>query len=190
MFSAEPWARAFLRDLAAEESETAFEALKLYCQAGLMVPGEVAGLNDARRFARVIDRTLEKAGLVSHAGSDGADMAGYARNFFLLMIRRGCFCHYKKITGRIQDIIDKNNGSFRASLEVPFEPDPAFLELVKRRLLTKTGAREVTLRYTLVPELVGGFRIRMGNVILDGSLRSRLARMAADLGAVPGTQIN
>lgn len=200
MFSPEPWARAFLRrPKTAEESETAFEILKLYCRAALTIPGELAGLNDARRFARIIDRSLEEAGLwnkpqlVSQArpvpqadfAGDSADLldaAKYARNFFLLMIRKGCFYQYKKIIGRIRRIIDENNGTVQAALEAPFEPDPRFMELLKQRLLEKTKARKIELGFRLSPDLIGGFRIRMGSVLLDGSLKARLAKMASDFG--------
>jgi F-type H+-transporting ATPase subunit delta len=184
MFSPEPWARAFLRGLAAEESESAFEVLKLYCHAGLMIPGEVTGLNGARRFAPIIDRALKQAGLT------GVRAAAYARNFFLLMIRRGCLYQYKKIVARIQNNIDQNNGTVRAALETPFEAEPEFIELVKQSLLKKTNARDIRLRSCLFPELVGGFRIRMGSVLLDGSLSTRLAKMASDLGAAPGTEFH
>ena len=185
MFSPEPWARAFLRQpKTAEESENALEILKLYCRAALMIPGELAGLNDARRFARVIDRSLEEAGFAGDSGrrADLLAAAKYARNFFLLMVRKGCFCQYKKIVGRIRRIIDEDNGTVQAALETPFEPDPGFVELVKQRLLKKTKARNIELSFCLSPELAGGFRIRMGSVLLDGSLKTRLAKMASDFG--------
>jgi F-type H+-transporting ATPase subunit delta len=175
MFSPEPWARAFLRAMPpAEESENAFEILKAYCRAALLVPGEVAGLNDAKRFAAVIDRALEKAG--------ASPAARYARDFFLLMVRKGRFCRYKKINARIRRLIDENRGTVQAVLEAPFEPDAAFTGLVRRRLLEKTKAREIKLDFCLSPELIGGFRIRMGSVLLDGSLKTRLSQMASDFG--------
>jgi F0F1-type ATP synthase delta subunit len=176
MFSPEPWARAFLRAKTAEESESAFEILKLYCRAALAIPGEVAGFNDARRFAVIIDRALEKT------VPDMPDAAAYARNFFLLMIRKGCLYHYKKIVARIRKIMDENRGTVQAVLEAPFEPDAAFTDLVKQRLLAKTKARQIELGFRLSPELIGGFRIRMGSLLLDGSLEARLAKMASDFG--------
>ncbi|MDR0402654.1 MAG: F0F1 ATP synthase subunit delta [Treponema sp.] len=178
MFRPEPWARAFLRGLEPEESGRAFEALKLYCAAALTIPGEAAGLNDAKRFAVIIDRTLEKAGL---SGPD-ARAAAYARNFFLLMVRKGCLYQHKKIAGRIRDILDKNEGTVRAVLEAPFEPDAAFIESLKQRLGKKMNAGNVELSCCLFPELVGGFRIRIGSALFDESLKTRLAKMASDLG--------
>ena len=183
MFSPEPWARAFLRQMkTAEESENALEALKLYCRAALMIPGELAGLNDARRFARVIDRSLEQAGFVGDARGDLFAAAKYARNFFLLMVRKGCLYQYKKIVSRIRRIIDENNGTVQAALEAPFEPDPGFMELIKQRLLKKTKARKIELVFYLSPELAGCFKIRMGSVLFDGSLKARIAKMASDFG--------
>ncbi|MDR0586693.1 MAG: F0F1 ATP synthase subunit delta [Treponema sp.] len=185
MFSPEPWAHAFLRQMkTAEESESALEALKLYCRAALMIPGELAGLNDARRFARVIDRSLEQAGFAGDSGrrADLFAAVKYARNFFLLMVRKGCLYQYKKIVSRIRRVIDENNGTVQAALEAPFEPDPGFMELIKQRLLKKTKARKIELGFYLSPELAGGFKIRMGSVLLDGSLKARIAKMASDFG--------
>ncbi|MDR2767847.1 MAG: F0F1 ATP synthase subunit delta [Treponema sp.] len=178
MFTPEPWARAFLRAMPSKTAEDdALEILALYCRAGLMVPGEITGLNDARRFAGIIDRSLEKAG-----SPDVLDAAQYARNFFLLMIRKGCLYQYKKITARIRKIIDEKRGTVQAVLEAPFEPDAGFIESVQQRLLEKTKARKIELDFCLSPELIGGFRIRMGSVLLDGSLKARLAKMAFDFG--------
>ncbi|MDR1507241.1 MAG: F0F1 ATP synthase subunit delta [Treponema sp.] len=183
MFRAEPWADAFLRAMPAEaagQNENAFEALKRYCRAALMIPGEPAGTTAAGRLAKVVGRALEKAGY--GAPDSAAAGARYAGDFFLLMVRKGRFREYKKIISRIRERMDKNNGTVRALLETPFEPDAGFIELVKQRLRKKTNAREIVICSKIIPELIGGFRVRMGSVLLDGSLKTRLVKMASKLG--------
>jgi F-type H+-transporting ATPase subunit delta len=44
--------------------------------------------------------------------------------------------------------------------------------------LAKAHGPNLTISYTLNPELIGGLRIRVGNDVLDGSVQGRLTRLA------------
>ena len=44
--------------------------------------------------------------------------------------------------------------------------------------LAKAHGPNLTISYTVNPELIGGLRIRVGNVVLDGSVQGRLTRLA------------
>lgn len=44
--------------------------------------------------------------------------------------------------------------------------------------LAKAHGPNLTISYTVNPELIGGLRIRVGNDVLDGSVQGRLARLA------------
>jgi F-type H+-transporting ATPase subunit delta len=44
--------------------------------------------------------------------------------------------------------------------------------------LAKAHGPNLTISYTVNPELLGGLRIRVGNVVLDGSVQGRLTRLA------------
>jgi F-type H+-transporting ATPase subunit delta len=44
--------------------------------------------------------------------------------------------------------------------------------------LAKAHGQNLTISYTVNPELIGGLRIRVGNDVLDGSVQGRLARLA------------
>jgi F0F1-type ATP synthase delta subunit len=186
MFSAESWARAFIQAFPKTDGiedaaplEAALEILRVYCRAGLLIPGELSGLNDAARAARLVDAALEKAGM----NADGAAL--YARRFFLLMVKKGSFGHYKKIITRIKKLINEKKGLVEAVLETPFEADEGFLQYVRQCLLEKTKAREIKINACVVPELLGGIRFRIGSVLFDGSLKTRLEKMAANLSAPP-----
>lgn len=183
MFSAEPWARAFIAAFPfsdAQNGETAPEAaldiLELYCRAALRVPGKLSGLAAASRLARLVDAAIAKA-LPENAG------ALYARNFFLLMIRKGCFYRHSSVIRQIRKLVNEHNGLEEIVLETPFECDSAFLESVKRELLRKIGARGIELESRVVSGLKGGLRLRMGSFLFDGSLRARMEQMTADLSA-------
>ena len=54
--------------------------------------------------------------------------------------------------------------------------DPATLSGVQRALERRTGKR-VTLTTTVDPSLIGGVVARVGDLVLDGTIRTRLANL-------------
>jgi F-type H+-transporting ATPase subunit delta len=44
--------------------------------------------------------------------------------------------------------------------------------------LAKAHGPNLTISYTVNPELIGGLRIRVGNDVLDGSVQGRITRLA------------
>ena len=78
--------------------------------------------------------------------------------------------------------IKKNNheGVKEADIASAFPIDDKTLETLKRDLETRFKARvNVTVR--IVPELIGGVRIAIGDQVIDASVRGKLANMAAAL---------
>jgi F0F1-type ATP synthase delta subunit len=184
MFFAEPWARAFIAafpfSAGAEMTlEAALDVLELYCHAALRIPGKLFGRAAASRLAPLVGAALAKA-LPESAG------ALYAENFFLLMVRKGCFYRYPSIIKQIRKLVNEHNGLKEIVLEAPFECNSVFLESIKGELLQKTGARKIKLESRVVSGLEGGLRLRMGSFLFDGSLRARMEQMAADLSAEGG----
>ena len=60
--------------------------------------------------------------------------------------------------------------------------DDQIVERLSARIAELTG-KEVELSVDVEPELIGGFVLRVGNSILDASVRNRLARMRRELAA-------
>ena len=65
--------------------------------------------------------------------------------------------------------------------QVPVESatslDSASQERVKAGLVKKYGA-DLSFEFKVNPELLGGMRIRVGNDVLDGSVKTRLERLS------------
>ena len=55
--------------------------------------------------------------------------------------------------------------------------DSASQERVKAGLVKKYGA-DLSFEFKVNPELIGGMRIRVGNDVLDGSVKTRLERLS------------
>ena len=177
MFKPEPWAKAFVNasETAAEES---LEYLRIFCRAALTLPGYLSGRNDADRLGKAI-----KAALV-RTNSTEPHSAILSERFMQLMIRKNCFNHYKQIICEIEKIIYKQNGIEEVIVETAVEPDDSFLEAVRAQAKQLIKAKEIKLTRRLIPELIGGLRLRWGSKLYDSSVKYRLQKMAADLGTL------
>ncbi len=71
---------------------------------------------------------------------------------------------------------DELAGRVRVTLEAPEELADDLVAEIKKRLVDETG-KEVVLSFEKNPSLVGGVVIRIGNMVLDGSVKSQLERM-------------
>jgi len=180
-FRPEPWAETFIKAAGTPSvAEEALEELKVFCRAALALPGDLSGKNDADRLGRSITAALARFDGID-AGSVSAVLAV---RFVQQILRKGCFHQYKKIIRRIQKDINKKKGIEEMVMETAAEPAGEFLTGLTEKAKTITGAREVQLTVRLIPELIGGFRLRWGSLLFDGSVKRRLQKMAEDLGAL------
>ena len=188
-FKPEPWAHAFVTiSGSVSVAEEALEYLRVFCHAALTLPGDLSGRNDADRLGRSIEAALACGGSLaqSQGNTEQAEQPAVqlAERFVQLMLRKHCFHQYKRIIREIEKTIYKQKGIEEVFIETAVEPDDSFLEAVRMQAKVLTGAKEVKLSRRLIPELVGGLRIRWGSVLYDGSIKRRLQKMAGDLGAL------
>jgi F-type H+-transporting ATPase subunit delta len=73
-----------------------------------------------------------------------------------------------------QALIDEALGRTRAQITLSHPPDAALQAEIQRALETRLG-RPVVPAFRVDPELLGGLVVRMGDDVLDGSVRSRAA---------------
>jgi F-type H+-transporting ATPase subunit delta len=203
MFVPERWAAAFINACdvcttnitsdactasdACDTSDAAGEGLavlKEICPQVDRIPGPVSGTSAAAQ----LDRMLRTALRESRPSPEAAASPGLAAAFrlIILLVRKGLFQHNGAVIREIEQILDRKRGILPVTVESPFSPDEEFREALKQGLRKKTGAREIKLRIRIVPELLGGCRLRMGSESLDASLKGQIQKMAADLGAAPG----
>lgn len=74
-------------------------------------------------------------------------------------------------------------GSLTAEVTTAVELDEAQQQKLRDALVRRTG-RQVVLRMTVDPALVGGAVVRVGDQIMDGSVRSRIDRLRVALARV------
>jgi F-type H+-transporting ATPase subunit delta len=96
------------------------------------------------------------------------------RNFALLLVDRGRINTLPLIARAYQEMTDKQLGRVRATVTSAKPLDPATESEIQRALERRTG-KKVLMKSEVDPTLIGGVVARVGDLVLDGSLRTRLA---------------
>jgi F-type H+-transporting ATPase subunit delta len=97
-------------------------------------------------------------------------------NLLRLMLRRGRIQELPRLAAEFSRLDDARQGIARASVTstLPLEPDE--VAALKERLASSTD-RRVELDLNVDPDLLGGLVVRLGDLLVDGSVRSRLERL-------------
>lgn len=117
----------------------------------------------------------------------GAGVSPLVRNFLSLVVTRRRERWLAAMRQEYERLADEALGrvevEVRSAVPVPGET----LDALRGRLGNKLK-KTVKFRTRVEPELLGGLVVRVGDVLLDGSVRSRLRRMRERLAASPGRQ--
>ena len=96
------------------------------------------------------------------------------RNFVLLLVDRNRIAVLPLISRAYQELTDRQLGQVRAVVTSAKPFDMATEGEIKRALEKRTG-KKVLMKSEVDPTLIGGVVVCVGDLILDGSLRTRLA---------------
>ncbi|MBI5525461.1 MAG: ATP synthase F1 subunit delta [Deltaproteobacteria bacterium] len=88
--------------------------------------------------------------------------------------------HLPMIVETFREEIDRRRGLVRGEVLAPRALDPAGLANV-RGALSKAMGKTVLLTQRLDETLIGGLQVRVGGVIIDGSLRGRLQKLVEQM---------
>ena len=175
-------------------SETVAER---YAQAifelGVETGGVTALIEDFRRLAELYDgsaelRKIMNNPLVPEADrlatvnelSDRLGLTDLARNAAGLLTRRKRMYAVSGIAKELDRLSDQRAGIVRATV-VSAEPlTEWFAEKLTEELKNMTG-RRIVLDRRHDPELLAGLIIRIGDQVIDGSARTKLAELSAHL---------
>jgi F-type H+-transporting ATPase subunit delta len=175
VFHAERWARAFVGAL-----DTKAEA-GLVCLKKLSAEFKpLAGVLFGRSIAKAVEASLSKEFALPE--DDGFDVQHqYAIRCVCLLIEKNLFRKVDVIIARIEKILNDKNGVLDVLVETAVPENKTFEDELSRMIVTHTGASRVKMRTKIVPELIAGYRLRMGGFSIDASLKSQLEQMTADL---------
>ena len=113
----------------------------------------------------------------------GAAMKDAPREFVLFLqavVRRGRHRILREIAHEYLVLLDQKLERVRAGVTLARTPD-AKLQRTIEELLSRRLKKEVIAAYSVDPEILGGAVIRVGERVLDGSLRRRMTRLRRQL---------
>jgi F-type H+-transporting ATPase subunit delta len=85
-----------------------------------------------------------------------------------------------EIAHEYQDLVDQVEGRVHASVTVARPADDADRKMVTDQLSRALG-KEVVPHFNVNPAIIGGVIVRVGDTVLDGSVRRRLATLRAKM---------
>ncbi len=94
-------------------------------------------------------------------------------NFVLLLLERGRISFLPAIARAYGEMTDVQKGRVRATLTSAQALNPEIIAGIERALARRTG-KTVLMTTAVDPSLIGGLVARVGDLVLDGSLRARL----------------
>ena len=98
-----------------------------------------------------------------------------------LAAEQGVFCHIQAMIGRFVRKADRQLQKEQVTVTAPGELSVAQRKRVERCLNRSIGVAPEDIRYRRDASLIGGMTARIGDQVLDGSVRTRLRRMKEEL---------
>ena len=126
-------------------------------------------LYNAEGRKKVLESVLDKLGL-----------SGIMKSFLTLLFDKGRFIYLNSINEFYQKLADELKGISRASLVSATELSAETVEKIRATLSEKTG-KDIILDVEKDPGLIGGIVTRIGDLVLDGSIKTQLLNMRESL---------
>jgi F-type H+-transporting ATPase subunit delta len=127
-------------------------------------------------FSPYFSTAEKKEGL--HKVLDGPDPA--FANFLELLIEKHRMPVLFRIRRQFEELWQEENRLLPVQVTSAFELDDDTIEQIKKRIADQTD-RKIELTTEVNPEILGGIVLRVGNSILDASIRNRLEQVRRQL---------
>ena len=126
-------------------------------------------LYNAEGRKKVLRAVLEKLAL-----------SGIMKSFLTLLFDKGRFVYLSSINDFYQKLADELKGIARASLVSATELSSETVDKIRNTLSDRTG-KDIILEVEQDPGLIGGIVTRIGDLVLDGSIKTQLLNMRESL---------
>jgi len=102
------------------------------------------------------------------------------RNFLLLLIEKGRAAELEEITREFESLVAAEQKRLAVDLTTAYELSDDDAKQILAQIEKQSG-RQVEATRTVDPDLIGGFVLRAGSMLVDASVRGRLERLRQDL---------
>ncbi|OIP45429.1 MAG: F0F1 ATP synthase subunit delta [Deltaproteobacteria bacterium CG_4_10_14_3_um_filter_60_8] len=94
-------------------------------------------------------------------------------NFMTLLVQKKRAAFLPEIAEAFQALVDEENNICRGTVITATELNPALQGKIEAAMIVLTG-KKVSLATRVDPALIGGFVAKVGDLVLDGSIKSQL----------------
>ena len=171
---ARPYAQALLAGAASlDEAQTIRDQVRRFAAAMEAVPG-IAKMAANPAVPKDAKRSVVRK-VAAHLGVEGL-----TERFLLLLLENYRLQHLPTVLEALETEVNRRLGVATAEVTTaqPIEDDEAAR---LREVLGRMLDREVHVQLAVDPELIAGFRARVGSTLYDASVRGQLDRLAQRL---------
>jgi len=122
----------------------------------------------------------ERRGVVG-ALLDAAKANVVSRHFLYVLVDNNRMGEFGDIHSAFLAAYDENNGVVRASVTSASKLPRATITALEKQVMKLTGAKKVVLDAEVDAALIGGIVTRVGDTVLDGSVRTQLDKLRNSL---------
>jgi F-type H+-transporting ATPase subunit delta len=173
MFHENRWAAVFVNSLG-KNAEAGLICLKTLVQPIKAVSGTMFGYFTAKK----LEKMLRESGGDAISGDIAME---YAIRFITLAVEKSQFKNIDAMLQKIEEQIDAQKKVFAVTVESAVPLDNTFEDELKRNIVKLTGATAIKMKTQLVPDLLGGYRLRIGGFFVDASPKGQIEKMKTDL---------
>lgn len=169
------------------------EAASRYAQAAFAIAVDDGTIDQWRRDLADIATVLADSELAMHLADDripvaerqalierALDIAPKALNLAKLLIAKGRSQGAGFVASAFERMADEHEGRIQAEVTSAIDLTQEQVAAIAQHLSEVSG-RQVTVRLTVDPAIMGGLIVRVGDQLTDGSVRTRLRRLQRQL---------
>ena len=108
------------------------------------------------------------------------DLSEIMKSFLILLFDKGRIGFLREIASYYKDLADELKGVVKASIVSATELSSEAVEKIKESLSKKTG-KTIVLNVEQDPGLIGGVVTKIGDLVMDGSVKTQLMNMRETL---------
>jgi len=108
------------------------------------------------------------------------DLSAIMKSFLILLFDKGRIGFLREIASYYKDLADELKGVVKASIISATELSSEAIDKIKEALSKKTG-KNIVLNVEQDPNLIGGVVTKLGDLVLDGSVKTQLINMRETL---------
>ena len=171
MFHSKRWADVFINVLGKNVKE-GFDYLNLIVPIIKRAPLHINAYSASVQIEKIL-----KEGLATCANPE----LEYVNRFICLMIEKKKFGFIDSVLEKIEIKLNKMNNVLAVTLDSAVPLNEVFEKNICDQIMVHTGASGISLKKRIKPELLGGYRLWIGQNFFDASLREQIKLMKKDM---------